>query len=202
MAIDLTRCIGCAACVAACKQENATPNGIYWCNVYQKEVGVYPNASLRVLPMSCQHCENAPCVTTCPTGASYKRKDGIVLVDSEKCIGCRVCISACPYGARHFNYEGPEKDCYWGEGFGPTPFEQMKSTKHIKGTAEKCKFCAERLADGRQPACVETCVVEARTFGDIDDPNSAVARIVRDKHAKPLQEDLNTRPSVYYIGSF
>lgn len=202
MLIDLRRCIGCAACVVACKQENGTGSDIYWCNVYHKEVGQYPNSQLAVLPASCMHCADAPCVNCCPTGASYHDDKGRVLVDYDKCIGCRICITACPYNARHFNFTSQEKNPYWGDDFEMTPFEKIKSKKHEVGKAEKCVFCQDRVEEGKLPACVETCVTGARVFGDLDDPNSEISIAIREKQAKPLYEHLGTKPSVYYVGNF
>src|SRR5208283_16123 len=102
MVIDTRRCIGCDTCTIACRVENLTPPGILWCNIRKYEIGVYPNAKLISVPMNCFHCDNPPCVKVCPTGASHRREDGIVLVDYEKCIGCQACVVACPYRARHF----------------------------------------------------------------------------------------------------
>ncbi len=201
MFIDLNRCIGCAACVMACKQQNGTASGVFWCNVYTREVGEYPTSKMSVIPMSCMHCDDAPCVNVCPTGASYKREDGIVLVDYDLCIGCRVCINACPYNARHYNYVDPKKKPYW-EGFELTPFEKVKTVTHGYGKTEKCVFCYELLEQGKEPACVTTCVSNARIVGDLSDPNSELRKAIAEKNAKPLRADLGTKPSIYYAGEF
>ena len=196
MVIDLRKCVGCNACTAACKQENVTPAGVYVSKVLQYEVGDYPKARLRFLPMLCMHCKEPACVEACPTGASYRRDDGLVLVDDEKCIGCRYCIMACPYEARTYNVREPRE---YFSGRGLTPFEQSGYGRHPKGSIEKCTFCAPRLAEGKEPACVATCPASARTFGDLDDPESDIARIVASGLAKPRLAELGTEPSVFYV---
>lgn len=199
MLIDVTRCVGCGGCVMACKRVNGTLGDVYWCNVYTEEVGTYPKAYQRTTPMGCMHCQDAPCVEHCPTGASYY--DGtFVLIDQQKCIGCRACISACPYNARHLNLYDPAESPYWGEGAERMPFEPYTTSKHIKGTAEKCIFCHDRVMDGIPPACVRTCVASARMFGDLDDPDSEISKAIVQRKAKPMLEDLGTKPSVYYVG--
>lgn len=201
MLIDNHRCIGCGACVVACKQTNGTTKGVYWCNVYTKETGIYPNAKINVLAAGCMHCENAPCVNACPTGASYHTEEGIVLVAADKCIGCRSCVNACPYNARHYNFADPAKKTHW-EGFEMTPYEEVMSKKHPVGKTEKCTFCKPRLDEGKTPACVDTCVTKARIFGDSDDPNSQISKAIIARNAQPLYEHLGTKPSVYYVGKF
>lgn len=200
MVINLNRCIGCAACVMACKVEHGTLTGVYWCNVYTKEIGKYPKVKKRTLPMACMHCADAPCVNACPTGASYRTEEGIVLVDYDKCIGCRVCLNACPYNARHYNFVSQEKNPYY-TGLEMTPFEKVKSKNHPVGKAGKCILCKDRLAEGKEPSCVQACVTKARIFGDLDDPYSEVSTAIRNKGAKPLYEHFGTKPSIYYIGS-
>ncbi len=200
MLIDLSKCIGCAACVMACKVENGTLTGVYWCNVYTKEIGKYPRVKKRTMPSACMHCTNAPCVKACPTGASYHTEEGLVLVDYDKCIGCRVCLNACPYNARHYNFTDQRKNPYY-EGMEMTPFEKVKNKNHPIGKAGKCILCKDRLNDGKKPACVQTCPTQCRIFGDLDEPNSEVSIAIRNNGAKPLYAHLGTKPSVYYIGS-
>lgn len=201
MLINLRLCIGCGACVMACKMENGTGRDTYWCNVLTKETGKYPNAKMSVMSLSCMHCQNAPCVTACPTCASHYDGSGNVQVDSSKCIGCRVCMAACPYNVRHYNYTSQKDDPYW-EGQGMTPFEKEKCADHKVGAVEKCNRCTNRLADGRNVACAETCPTGSRMFGDLDDPESAISKAIKDLNARPLYEEIGTKPTVYYVGSF
>jgi molybdopterin-containing oxidoreductase family iron-sulfur binding subunit len=143
------------------------------------------------------HCAEPPCEKTCPTGATHKREDGVVLVDYEKCIGCRACMIACPYQARYYlNALRP----YYGEQ-GLTPYEERgyRVNGWVEGTVTKCNFCAERLAEGKEPACVANCPGRARTFGDLDDPETEVSRLVRDKGGLQLHPEFGTKPSVYYL---
>jgi len=204
MVINLQRCVGCEACTIACKQENHTPPGVAYAKVIKEEVGEYPHVRRRFLPILCNHCENPPCVPVCPVGATWKRKeDGIVVVDYTICIGCRYCVTACPYGARYFdfgdNYYEPLNE-----------FEQQASPEYGRrwlrskrespvGNVRKCTFCLHRLVRGEEPACVQTCMPRARIFGDLNDPESEVSRLVDERRHFRLKEELGTEPSVYYI---
>jgi molybdopterin-containing oxidoreductase family iron-sulfur binding subunit len=141
------------------------------------------------------HCQNAPCLEVCPTGATSKRPDGIVAVGYDQCMGCRYCETACPYGARTFV---EEIKGYYPE-FGLTPYEQVMFQGHQEGVVEKCDFCAERVAKGEEPACVATCPSYARHFGDLDDPNSEVSRLIAERRGYQLLPELGTDPSVYYL---
>ena len=144
---DLNRCVGCLACSVACKVQNEVPIGSYWNKVVRmgpvpkEEGGQFPNVEMYFLPLSCQHCANPECVNVCPTGATYKREDGIVVVDSEQCIGCQACVGACPYGVRYLD---------------------------ANNVAQKCNLCADQVADGGLPQCVTQCGGLARFYGDAD----------------------------------
>jgi len=194
MVIDLKKCIGCLTCVIACKVENATRPSIFWSKVEDIEIGKYPMVSRVFMPTLCANCANAPCIEVCPTGASYKRDDGIVLIDYDKCVGCKYCIEACPYGARYFNKDHAG---YFSDGL--TPNEKIGYQKHKVGVVEKCDFCVDRLEKGNQPACVEACISRARFFGDLDDPDSEVSKLIRSKHAVQPKSELGTDPSLYYL---
>lgn len=194
MVIDLKRCIGCHACTVACKLENVTPPGVFWTRVLEKETGKYPLAKRIFVPMLCNHCQDAPCLRACPSGATTQQEDGVVLVDQDKCIGCKACMEACPYEARFFL---EEISGYYGEEL--TPFEKTGYGKHQKGTVTKCTFCSERVANGLQPACVQTCPAGARTFGDLDDQDSDASRLIRERSSIQLRPELGTNPSVYYL---
>lgn len=198
MVIDTRRCYGCLACVAACKAANATPPGHFRCKVKIGEKGKFPNSTQTFLPTLCNHCEDAPCINVYPTGASYRDKDGVVRVDAEKCIGCQMCMNACPYDARSF-FSDPNPT-YWKEdGKGPDEYEKMRYKEHKYNTPDKCDFCVDRRAQGLPPACVATCAGKARIFGDMDDPNSEISKVIKKYHPKPLNPELKTKPHVLYI---
>jgi molybdopterin-containing oxidoreductase family iron-sulfur binding subunit len=198
MVIDLGRCIGCNACSIACKQQYGTPPGIFYSHVSITEAGKYPDARQTPLPVLCNHCENAPCVDVCPTGASVKQDNGIVTIDANTCIGCRYCMVACPYNVRQFI--GSETQGYFPDKGGFNAYEKVVYANHQVGTVEKCSFCATRVAAGELPACVLTCPGQARFFGDLDDPASEVSQLIIKHNAKPLNEEAGTKPNVYYIG--
>ena len=206
MAINLFRCIGCNTCVNACKMQNSVPMGMHWnrvltegCEVFDGAEGTYPNLTRTYIPLACQHCENPACLRVCPTGATYKDDKGRVEIDYDKCIGCRMCMGACPYGAREFNWGSMDENPYY-EGFEQTPYEQMRASEHPRGVVEKCVMCNGRTAQGKEPACVQTCITKSRVFGDLDDPDSEICKQIAEKGAHPLMEELGTRPSVYYVG--
>ncbi len=194
MVIDLKKCIGCHACSMACKVENFTGPGVFWSFVEDEEIGTYPSVSRRFIPRLCMHCKNPACVDVCPTGASYQREDGFVLVDHDKCVGCQSCVVACPYGARYFI---KENQGYFKVGL--TPYENVGHTRHRPGVVEKCTFCVDRLEEGRKPACVRACPVKARIFGDLNDPTSEVCELIRSRYTFQFHKDLGSDPSVYYI---
>jgi dimethyl sulfoxide reductase iron-sulfur subunit len=198
MVIDLRRCIGCNACTIACKQQYGNPPGIFYSHVGITETGIYPNARQTPLPVLCNHCTDAPCVDVCPTGATVKQANGIVTIDANKCIGCRYCMVACPYNVRQFIGSAPQG--FFPDKGGLTAYETVAYATHQVGTVEKCNFCAPRVAAGQLPACVLTCVGQARFFGDLDDPNSQVSLLIMEHNAKPLNPEAGTQPNVFYIG--
>lgn len=210
MVIDLRKCVGCNACTIACKVENNTPPGVTYHVVIEEEIGRYPNVTRRFLPRPCLQCQHPPCVRVCPVEATYKRADGVVVVDYDVCIGCRYCLAACPYGARSSDFG----DFYTVDKtpgvaqYDLTPtFEYGKEWKrdpedrHASpiGNARKCTFCLHRLDKGMLPACITTCIGGARYFGDLNDPQSLVAQQAASPNVMRLKEELGTEPSVYYL---
>ncbi|MBN2468053.1 MAG: 4Fe-4S dicluster domain-containing protein [Deltaproteobacteria bacterium] len=194
MVIDLKRCIGCQSCTMACKTQNGTPPGIFYRKVLEQISGQYPAVRRVYLPTQCMHCENPPCVESCPAGVFSKRADGIVLLDSDKCYGARVCRIACPYNAISFLEKMPT---YFPDTV--TPIEAIWYENHTVGTAGKCDFCADRLDQGLKPACVQTCPTDAIKFGDLNDHQSEVSRLIKERKGYQLHSEWGTNPSVYYL---
>lgn len=156
-------------------------------------LGKFPDLRMQFLPVNCQHCENPACVSACPVKATYKREDGIVVQDTDKCIGCRYCMVACPYsGTRQFNWKEPEYAIEIAMG-------NENAESHHFNVVEKCTFCSHRLAEEQLPACVEACPHLARYFGDLDDPNSDVSKAIEGREYFHLLEEKGTKPSVYYL---
>lgn len=206
MVIDLRKCVGCSACTVACIAENHLPPGVVYRPVLDEEIGEYPHVTRRFVPRPCMQCDNPPCVPVCPVKATYKRPDGIVEIDYNKCIGCRYCLPACPYGARTADF---------GESYtSGTPrigeYEKQPSFEYGRewprdgkrspiGNARKCHFCVHRLEAGMLPACVSTCIGYATYFGDANDPESLVAELIAKPNVTRLKEELGTNPKVYYL---
>ena len=201
MVIDQARCIGCHTCAVACKIENNIPDGVWWNRILtdggeamDTPRGEFPNTVMDYLPVNCQHCDNPACVKVCPVGATYKDTEtGVVRQDYDKCIGCRMCMAACPYtGVRSFNWEEPGYALGIATGAANSPV-------HQKHTVEKCTFCYHRTSAGEEPACIAVCPGRARFFGDLDDPNSEVSQLIATRSYEQLLPEEGTRPSVYYL---
>jgi len=173
MVIDLRKCVGCQACSAACKVENSAPKHQYRTFVSEFEIGSFPDVKKGFLAQLCNHCEKPYCIPACPVDATFKREDGIVVVDSTTCISCGYCVEACPYDRRFMNT--------------------------ITKVADKCTLCAHRIDDGLLPACVETCVGGARVFGDINDKNSHVSKLLEKFPHNVLKPYQGTNPQTFYI---
>jgi molybdopterin-containing oxidoreductase family iron-sulfur binding subunit len=206
MAVDLRKCgtaEGCAGCIAACERVHNVPRfesrshevKWIWQEQFDKvfhEVNRYASDDLKgkQIPVLCNHCDNPPCVRVCPVKATWKRDDGIVMMDWHRCIGCRYCIAACPYGARSFNWLDPRprvKDL------------NPEFPTRTKGVVEKCNFCEERLAKGQQPACVEACKEKALVFGNLRDPKSEIREALKARYAVRRKPELGTDPNIYYL---
>ncbi len=208
MVIDLKRCVGCYSCVMKCKQEHFLPSGLTWGKLIMKETGTSPNITKQMYPILCNHCAEPVCVKVCPTNATHKLEDGVVVVDTDKCVGCRYCLIACPYQVRTYNSN--EKEYFPGQGL--TPFEKLREKlyPHQTRVVSKCNFCHERIDEGLKkglkpgvdreatPACVNICPAKARVFGDLDEPDSEVSSLIRRKRAAQLHPEYATEPSVYY----
>jgi len=173
MVIDTTRCVGCMDCVVACATENDVPHGYCRDWITTEVSGTYPNLRMEIRSERCNHCDNPPCVSCCPTGASHVSDFGkIVLTDPAKCIGCKACVASCPYGARFV---------------------------HPDGYASKCTFCEHRVKEGKDPACVSVCPTRCMHFGDLDDPKSLVNQLLQSRKAKTLLPEAGTKPRIYYL---
>ena len=234
MVIDLDKCVACQGCSIACRFENNTPvvdvteaqNGraIRWNDVFalpvnpEGEAEEYPNIKTRYLTRPCMHCDNPPCIKVCPVQATYRDEEGLVRQNYERCIGCRFCTVACPYGVRYFNWHEPTWEGSLDKHLNPDKIVGDDALEgpavRPKGTVEKCTFCIHRLHKARAqaeaenrdfrpddyvPACVQTCTGKARFFGDLDDPNSTVSLLSKSPRAFRLFEDLGTHPKVIYL---
>ena len=213
--LDISRCIGCRRCVYACVEENNQSRDpeIHWIRVleFEREQAIrdidpeegnpfydhelVPDEGKLYLPVACQQCENPACVAACPIKATWQDPDGIVVIDYDWCIGCRYCMAACPYAARHFNWTEPE-----------IPPDEMNPDTHIlgnrprpHGVVEKCSFCIQRTRKGRYPACVEICPVGARKFGNMLDPDGEIRYLLEHKRTFVLKAELHTNPKFFYF---
>jgi phenylacetyl-CoA:acceptor oxidoreductase subunit 1 len=205
MVIDLKKCIACKTCIRVCTDVSNPPQGAAWRWSADHLLQIKPNESPVFFTLSCMHCENPSCLKVCPTSATYRRSDGIVAIDDSLCVGCGACIAACPYDARAittidtvaFNESGSKKN--------------NNNTSDRIGICTKCDFCHQRIDDGIKkglapgvddeatPNCVRYCIAEALHFGDLDDPDSNVSNLIKDRRNFTLREDLNNVPSVYYL---
>lgn len=226
MVIDMQRCTGCGGCVISCKSENNVQRGNAWASRKIKTVGKFPNVRFEFIPTLCNHCENAPCVKGCPTGAMHKGYGNITMHTPEKCIGCKTCMAMCPYDVISRHYDDPHphwrsndvlmKDCtssskevtakvkgnvipYYNDA-------REKSTPgsglRYKGIVEKCTLCDHRVKKGLLPHCVISCPANARVMGDLNDPNSAASKLLAKYRPWRLKEHLGTEPKVFYVRSF
>lgn len=220
MVVDVQKCLGETvrhACIEACDRTHNVPHipkprdAVEWIwsdrfeDVFPDHVNVHSAPELRDAPVLvlCNHCTTPPCIRVCPTGATWKRpQDGIVMMDMHRCIGCRYCMAACPYGARSFNWMDPRP--YIERNAQGAPYSDYPT--RTRGVVEKCTFCAERIDLGQQPACVEAANAlpegaGALTFGDVGDPRSEVSRILRERQSVCRRATLGTGPNVYYLTS-
>ncbi|RKX35350.1 MAG: tetrathionate reductase [Verrucomicrobia bacterium] len=173
MVIDTRRCVGCMDCVVACKTEHGVPEGYCRDWITETVMGESPNLRMEIRTERCNHCANPPCVYCCPTGASHvHERGGVVLVTANMCIGCKACLAACPYDARFI---------------------------HPDGYADKCTFCIHRVEKGLDPACVAVCPTRCMHFGDLDDPESEVSRLLRTRASHSLLPEAGTDPSIFYL---
>ena len=218
MVIDLDKCIGCGACITACKQENNIPQcspeeaargrAISWMDMVVETEGEFPQTRVKYFPRPCMHCDKPPCVKVCPVRATYRNEEGIIAQIYLRCIGCRYCMAACPYTVKYFNWYKPQ----W-----PTDMEKANNpdvSVRAHGVVEKCTFCIHRIQKGKDqaraedrllreedviPACAETCPTHAIYFGDLHETDFQVARLSRSERAFTLHDDLGTEPKVYYL---
>jgi Fe-S-cluster-containing dehydrogenase component len=173
MVIDTMKCVGCMDCVVACKTENNVPEGYNKDWIVQDTRGTFPTLKMEIRSERCNHCDNPPCVSCCPTGASHVHELGkVVLVTKEECIGCKACVASCPYDARFI---------------------------HPEGYADKCTFCIHRTENGQDPACVSVCPTHCMYFGDLDDPNSEIKRLLNSRKNHSLVPEAGTEPRMFYL---
>lgn len=218
MVIDQRKCVGCEACTIACVAENKLPPGVVYRPVVTEERGEFPNVNIKFTPRPCMQCDAPPCVPVCPVKATWKRPDGVVVIDYDKCIGCRYCLNACPYGARTSDFGLHYTDANRGQaaaseatlGEAAAVWEDQPNHEYGKnwtrnhhqspvGNARKCHFCLHRLEVGQLPMCVTTCIGRATYFGDQNDPDSLVSELIARANVHTLLPHKKTKPRVYYI---
>lgn len=200
MVIDTKRCVSCNRCAMICRVEHNLPDGVLWNRAmtdggdyFRAPGGSYPNdLTMKFYTLACQHCDNPACLEACPTGATDKREDGIVAVDYEKCIGCKSCIAACPYEGVRTLIEAPTYQLDFAVGDAAVPAQ-------VENTVSKCTFCVERIDRGEQPRCADICFAHARYFGDLDDPDSEISKVLASREYDRLLEDQGTGPNVYFL---
>lgn len=205
MVADLERCVGCQTCTAACRHTNATAPAVQWRRVIDVEAGAYPEVSRSFVPVGCQHCAEPPCMYVCPTGATFRRADGVIGIDYSICIGCAYCIVACPYQARFLEHEPHYA-------YGAVMQNEVERADFDRmGVAQKCTFCSDRIDFGlandltpgidprATPACANACIADALHFGDLDDPNSNVSRLLREHRSFRMHAELGTAPGFHYL---
>lgn len=210
MVIDLRKCVGCYACMVSCKQDHFLPPNIFWNRLVVGETGKYPTVTKQLYPVLCNHCDEAACVKACPTGATSKREDGLVSINYDECVGCRYCLIACPYQQRTYYSDG-KKEYFPGQGLTELELIGQELYPLQPGTVVKCNFCMERIDQGlakglipgadreATPVCVNACPPKARTFGDLDDPDSEISTLIKHRKGQPLHPEYGTDPSVYYV---
>lgn len=203
MVIDQSKCVGCGHCIQTCKANNDIPPDIEWTRLVETEEA---NGEKTFIPIPCMHCRDAPCVHACPANATYQRDDGIVMMNYDRCFGCRYCEVACPYGARSFNWEAFE-----GENPAVPAWGIPEVARRPRGVVEKCSFCYQRIDRGLEqgltpgvdhaatPACVVACPMGARIFGDLNDPESPASKALANHGSFQLKEGMGTDPRVYYL---
>ena len=172
MTMDVKRCVGCNACVLACKAENDLDENGFRDWIVTETRGLFPHLHQEIRSERCNHCDDAPCVDCCPTGASHVNEGGIVLVDHDMCTGCKACMASCPYDARYI---------------------------HAEGYADKCTFCLHRVKKGQQPACVSICPTRALIFGDLADADSEISQVRRERKQKTLKTEMGLSPNIYFL---
>ena len=222
MMIDVGACVGCRRCQHACRLENNipdAPSNMHWIDLYEMENSTPVTAVESIPPLgavidytespkddhwylsfNCFHCSNPPCTRVCPTGATYLDEDGLVLINYDLCIGCRYCMAACPYNARRFNWWEPQHlPSRTNPVDGSVVFLNEEVPLRERGVTEKCTFCVHRVRDGLSPKCVEVCPVNARHFGDFNDPTSEVSRLLSTERTIRIRENVGSQPKLYYF---